>query len=290
MVNTDTSSYFSAGEGLTISYIRGAFALLSLVSTSMVFTIYVFLPKVSFSARLALYVTVSDMAASAAYLIGAPQDGTRICTAQAFLLSFFTLASIFWTVAIAYAMNPMDYVDNGVVKKRNIKKYHFMVWGGALLFASIPLYTSNYGDTGPWCWITVANNNVEYDYAKRAWGIAWRIIPFYLPLWSSVGYNIYKYFKVRKQITQMAKSGVISRLLNFMVFRMKYYPIILIVCYSWDTINRIYEMFFPTVFWMATAMTVTVTNHGFINAVWLFDFHGFREGCCNRAKEAGSSI
>ena len=75
---------------------------------------------------------------------------------------FFDMASVLWTVVIAYTLYTV------VVKQVNVSvlwPFHLFVWGGSAFLMLLPTTTNSYGDSGPWCWIR-AEMNENWDHGE----------------------------------------------------------------------------------------------------------------------------
>mmetsp|Transcript_2024 Transcript_2024/g.1854 ORF Transcript_2024/g.1854 Transcript_2024/m.1854 type:complete len:85 (+) Transcript_2024:605-859(+) len=66
-----------------------------------------------------------------------------------------------------------------------------------------------------------------------------RFIQFYIPLWLVLIFNIYSYRKVMKFMKQYVSTHLEVRFIQ----RLKYYPLVLLLCWSFGTVNRIYNIF-----------------------------------------------
>jgi hypothetical protein len=114
--------------------------------------------------------------------------------------------------------------------------YHGVSWGTSVLMTILPLTTGSFGDTGGWCWI-----KSDTDTA-----VAWRFICFYILLWVAFGYNLFVYFKIDQllkgiQQEQKKQGTAQTKRARTMMDQTKFYPLVLVVCYSFATINRLVE-------------------------------------------------
>eukprot|EP00808_Paulinella_micropora_P012216 g65911.t1 len=119
----------------------------------------------SFVFELVFWVAVSDAGFSIGKFLGdaGGNENTHLgasnalCVAQAFIISYFGLASMLWSAAIAFTLH-MAFL-NGDARFRTPqveqrwKWYHSICFGYPLLMACLPFSTDAYGDTGGWCWI-----------------------------------------------------------------------------------------------------------------------------------------
>ena len=106
-----------------------------------------------------------------------------------------------------------------------------------------------YGDTGAWCWI-------KNDY------YGWRFIQFYGILWAAIGYNSYVYYKVYEKLKASSNKE------NEMVSRIKFYPLVLVCCWTFATIDTIAEIFTTTPLWLQGLHIFLATSQGLGNAIY----------------------
>ena len=107
-----------------------------------------------------------------------------------------------------------------------------------------------------------------------------RIIQFYLPLWIAFTYNLYCYFKVVKQIRNYVSGTLELRFIS----RLKYYPLVLVFCWTFATINRLYT-FFADENITLTILHITFGGlQGFINALVYGCTTSVRQECGQRFK------
>ena len=133
--------------------------------------------------------------------------------------------------------------------------------------------SSSYESSGGWCWIS----------GKDAGGIAQRLLLFYIPVWTAVSFNCFVYYKVIKRIRLVSRSqqpgdensGDLSKILA-MINRLKLYPLILVICWIFPTINRIQnfaDFYHPQVWLSGIAVGLSSLN-GCFNAL----VYGFTPG------------
>lgn len=66
-----------------------------------------------------------------------------------------------------------------------------------------------------------------------------RFVQFYVPLWIALAFNLYAYIKVVRFIKKYISTTLEIRFIH----RLKYYPLVLVFCWTFATINRIYNIF-----------------------------------------------
>lgn len=102
-------------------------------------------------------------------------------------------------------------------------------------------------------------------------GTAWRFFIFYIPLWIVVAFNLYVYWLIYNGLAPLLQgpSDASTKGMLRVVDRLKYYPMILIVCWTFATINRIYDSIHPRNPSLGLIMMQTIfqTLQGFFNAM-----------------------
>ena len=259
--------------------------ILSFLGASFVVATYCWFKDLrKFAFKLVFFLACSDVANSLANMIGNPDEGTGACMFQALVDSFFALSSILWTTMIAYCLystviqrRPVDET------RRKEKKMYLFCWGFPMVVTLLPLTTSSYGQTGGWCWIKGGEGN--------ATGNAWRVLQLYLPLWVAMGYVAYVYYHIVKTIKSVieaqreadaaqqgggagspggAGSGdgaAAARQQLKMIRRLQFYPVIMLVCWFFPTLNRLQNVFADKPSFTLSVLAVSFSSlQGFFNA------------------------
>jgi len=208
-------------------------SILSLLGCLFIICAYLYFKEIrNLAFRLVFYLSIIDAIHSLVFMIPNYRDNdgdSVLCKIQAVGLTFFTLADVLITAEIALVL----YV--AVVKEKPIEKLEKWLLavslGMPLIAAILPFTTSSYGNAKGWCWIPDEGTH-----------IVWIIITLYGPLWVIIAFNIYAYFsviqKINTQINMISEKEDFKRQL---VRKLKFYPIILVICYLPDTVNRIYD-------------------------------------------------
>lgn len=218
----------------------------------------------TFVFQLVVWISASDIVYSIANGIGNPRDGTDACYVQAIFIQFFGLASIMWTATIAYTVEQVYLKDDSPIKTledaaRLKMTFHYIIWPVVTLCTILPATTGNYGSAAGWCWIDVIKNSTA--------GTVWRFFCFYIPLWAVCIYNLVVYAKVRKRLQETAeREGKLPDRVKRLT-RLVYYPLILVVCYIFGTINRIVSIFSRPVFGIVIIHAVGMSSQGTLNAI-----------------------
>eukprot|EP00239_Pterosperma_sp_CCMP1384_P012693 CAMPEP_0197867124 /NCGR_PEP_ID=MMETSP1438-20131217/44587_1 /TAXON_ID=1461541 /ORGANISM="Pterosperma sp., Strain CCMP1384" /LENGTH=444 /DNA_ID=CAMNT_0043485747 /DNA_START=252 /DNA_END=1586 /DNA_ORIENTATION=- len=214
-----------------------------------------------FSFQLVFWLSVSDLINGLGNLFGNPEPGV-LCSLQAYTTQFFSIASILWTTVIAYVLH-RTVVQHCTDVANLGRKFHLYVWITSLVATILPMFTNSYGPAGAWCWVVARNTGDK----------VLRFITFFLPLWLAIPYNTWVYFHVVRMLryTMMVASSVSEEqraLEAKAVARLGYYPVILVLTWTFATLNRIQNFFSPTpIFWLYCAHVITSSLQGFLNAI-----------------------
>jgi hypothetical protein len=207
--------------------------------------------------RLVFYMSVADILDGAAYLL--PSEGVY-CYLQAIGNTVFPLSSVLWSSVMAYCLYRVV-----IIKDYNLlrfeKLYLVYAYGLPLLFLVPPAATGTFGYAQGWCWITAEDETYIV-------GSVLRLVCFYIPLWAVIVFNLVVYCKIgrelNKELGMMSEDGDMRRAL---VRRLVFYPIILIVSYSFVTVKRIYDFMRPE----GASVTLTIIALVFQCAVGLLN-------------------
>lgn len=212
-----------------------------------------------FSFRLVVYIAITDLIHSVALMIPAE---TRIsCLIQAFCIEYSSLSEILWTAIMAYSIyNAVIHLDPFVERKEKV----FLVVGYVLpgILSFLPFFTDSYGQGLGWCWIT--NKSEEF---------VWKICLFYMFLVGIFVFNAVIYCVVYRKVSQEMKNSLLEeddlRINSDLLTRLKFYPIILVVCYITVTIRRVYELIYPNQheFWLVWLSGLTISLAGVLNSI-----------------------
>ncbi|KKA27875.1 hypothetical protein TD95_004127 [Thielaviopsis punctulata] len=161
--------------------------------------------------RLVLYATFGNMATNVATLMSRtytenPNSGQ--CQFQGFLIQMFMPADAYWTLAMAVNVHLTFYHHFDTHKLRRMELPYIIICYGVPFIPALVLLllrkqdgTRPYGNATLWCWIT------------PDWGI-YRIVTFYVPVWTAsiLTIAIYcragkKIFKIRKQLRHFHSSN-----------------------------------------------------------------------------------
>lgn len=250
---------FTGSQHDALTAISVTFSLISFFGVLLIIVSYLTFAKLrTFSFGLVFFMSCADLGALFSYLLGSPGEG-GLCRFQGLLQQYCELSSIIWSALIAFTLY------RAVVKLQDsaslLKRYLAFGYGIPVICAFLPLFTSSYTNTGGWCWIS----------NTQTVGQVWRWLLFYGPLWSCVGYNAYCYYLTEKAMKNMFSNQGTEMPTKYkaLIKRLKLYPLILVVCWTWATINRLQNAFSPDnpVFWLYVLQSLFRSLQGLLNCV-----------------------
>ncbi|XP_074657703.1 cyclic AMP receptor-like protein A isoform X1 [Tubulanus polymorphus] len=243
--------------------VKQAMAALSLVGCLfMIVVIWIFRKYASFTQRLILYLTISALLHSTAYLMGELHPDGPLCDFQAFWLTMLDWNVLLWVCCITVNL----YMN--AIQAKLIDRYewafHVVAWLFSLFMACLPFIGDHYGPAGAWCWVV--------DDAR------WRFGIWYGPLFGI----IFMLFSVYIYITVMVKRRVKTweglydpdterkkQMLKEDVKPLIAYPCVYLVCSSFSLINRIQNAVNPgnPVFALVLLQAIFSPVQGMLNAI-----------------------
>jgi len=226
----------------TVSLLGSCFILIS-------YYIFPTLKKLAF--HLIAMVALCDALAATTSFFGHPKNPV-LCNFQALADNFFAVGSFLWYASIVIIIHLIIQVK---LWKPPLRKMHCVVWSTSALCALLPLTTTSYGpDAICRCWIK-----------SDSTGAVMQLITFYFPLWVTAGFILYVVFRMRAQGQNLL---IILETESTIFKRLRFYPYVLLVCYTFATINRIYMTISGDVSLPLTVLHVFFTRiSGFVNFV-----------------------
>ncbi|EKX55538.1 hypothetical protein GUITHDRAFT_99314 [Guillardia theta CCMP2712] len=116
-----------------------------------------------------------------------------------------------------------------------LSRYHAIAWGIPFFLFLLPLFSKSYGYEYGACWILSTAPVL-------------RFVQFYIPLWIVIGYNVWNIstliFHLRGLVLSTQDDSQANTDLQ-VFWRLALYPVILIICWFFGTINRIYNSLHP---------------------------------------------
>jgi len=90
---------------------------------------------------------------------------------------------------------------------------------------------------------------------------------FYIPLWFIAAYNLRVFWVVRSQVKQISANGAALPRSVQALARMVWYPVVLVICYIFGTINRIQNIFSPPIYEIVILHALFQSSQGIGNAI-----------------------
>lgn len=231
------------------------------------------LTKLAF--RLVFNVAISDLCYEISFWFTNPDTHSEstACEFSGWLQQFGTLSSIMWVTCITYVIhtvvtNPASYDTI----TSDMWKFHLVIWGTSFFTSFFPMFTDSYGQAGGWCWID-----------SSSIGIFWRFLIFYCPVWGIIGYILYIFYESYRSL------GIKNRILK----QMRLYPAILIVTWTFGTINRIVQAAGKDVYGLVCVHAFLMSLYGFFNGLAYLYTPSVRESMfarCGYSPEMNNSM
>ncbi|KAJ7381325.1 hypothetical protein OS493_001448 [Desmophyllum pertusum] len=237
-------------------------------SLFIIFVIWLFKTYKYFHQRLILALSVAALCGSISFMLtGVPQERGTLCEFQAWLITYFVLAILFWVCCITFNILRALRGDRA---KRLERYYHLISWGVPLVVASLPFSEGVYGPAGPWCWVA---GDVEHS-------AIWRFAIYYIPLFICIIglFVAYAYIFVTHRRQAKRWEGIHSRndtagherrkLWMNHVNSLMAYPFIYLVLSLAPFIHRVYNAISPEPsFVLILLHVISIPLTGLINAI-----------------------
>jgi len=240
-----------------------ATAGVSIVGSTFIILSYISFPRLrSFAFELILMISVSNFLSALSYII-TPKVNPLLCEAEAVLMTFSELASIFWVGSIAFTINRIFLCDDGLsLDKTHRMKYHLFCWGISLFMCVLPFTTQSYeSKSDTWCWITFRTTS----------GKIWAFVSYYIPVLVILSYLIHVYYKFWKVLNRISQVDERESLFNTRLVtqtRMAVYPTIFFFTIICACLDRVFEIVFgKRSFCLALLHIITINLGGFANAI-----------------------
>jgi len=217
------------------------------------------------------------------------------CQVIGFFCNWTFYCSTFWTVVISTIMykdavleTPREYI---FTKKRELYSVLF-AFGVPLLLSIGPWATDSYGLAGTWCWI-ILPERYPADSIEYMWSMIWVTLQ-YSCIWIAIIINYSIFWKVLWRVRQ--KERDIGKKDHSFAGNLMKYPLVLLPCTIFGSVNRIIDIAIPNVpfYSLATIQTITFAVMGFIDSymyasnkeVW----NEFKRILCCRKREQEDSV
>jgi hypothetical protein len=215
------------GEAVIVAVLYSVTSL-SLLSTFVVFTSYLTFPDLRTPIYQAVtYLALSDFIWELFVIVCQLDSSSTNCQIYSYLITSFQVASVCWTVYIAYCVKNSIINQTEFLPRFKWWVYPLLGYGLPMAFASLPFVTDSY-DKEVLMWCLMARHD-------SLWANLWYSILFYLPLVVGLVYCLVSYIKTSR-VVRLNRSIVLqdaaelkSRL--FFIRKLKYFPMILVVCW-----------------------------------------------------------
>eukprot|EP00466_Bigelowiella_natans_P021205 jgi/Bigna1/145130/aug1.95_g19838 len=240
-------------------------ASLSLVGALFTLTCFALIPKLRrvFSFRLVFFITLNDITSSIFYLMNPvtifkPEGGYE-CQTQAFALGYFDISSMMWTAAAACTMHiaveSALNLRSAPLNNRLICIYFCFCQIGPILPSVMPFFFNAYGHSGIWCWVKSGDGeSLEII----------RMFAYYIWAWLVTFYLLFVYWKVFSTLSTVADDRNFEGLRKVWEI-LRLYPSALIFILLFGTVNRIYQAFGTSPFYLMMMEASTETLLGFLD-------------------------
>ena len=281
---------WTANEVLLLNTVQTVSGTFSFLGSSFIICCFLAFPHLrKFAFRLVFALSLSDVFLCISAFLGNPVSCSAACTVQGFIMQWFNVSSVLWTTAISFVLFMCAIRGHRVEKiEAHENKLRLFCWLVPLFIATIPLMANSYEDTGGWCWIS----------GRGAGGTAQRLFLFFFPVWTAIGFNCFVYYKVIRLVQLVTRfqmdearpetyptvGGAAGRTggqsdrskMLSAINRLRFYPLVLIGCWFFPTINRLQNFADPEnpVVWLACVSVGLSSLNGFFNAL----VYGFTPG------------
>lgn len=179
--------------------------------------------------QLVSYVAISDFFTALVYLFGNVETGSAACWIQAMVSNGFSVASIFWNVAISYQVYLIVNRQN-LLSKSAMRYCHIFCWGFPFLLTFLVLSTNTFGrsddDFDSGCFITNTGRSPK-------WGLLfWDLMALFVWIWISCVAIIYFYVKIGIRLYQIEMASIPLWTAAYSLFL---YPLIIMLCWGVNT-------------------------------------------------------
>jgi len=134
------------------------------------------------------------------------------------------------TQSVVYGVTDLDAYS---------KWYYFAIFAIPALLSIVPAVSGVYGVSGFYCWIQ------DDGSQSRVSVLVWRLCLFYIPLWLSTIYNFVNYIRIWRFVKEYfskeeENDDIATKKQLSIIKKLTLYPLIMVVCYLFATINKIY--------------------------------------------------
>lgn len=190
--------------------------------------------------KIILHIAICDFMVAVGCLIGLPGDGSLACFIQSPLINIGQVGQIFWVTVLAYYLYLIisSSISSSQSTGHLVSTKAMLVCYGIPIFVSfIPLTTVPFGAIdGGWCYIK--------EGSKHKWTLdLWYVVSIFMWLYGAVILYLVLFGYIYYKLSDL-KSVTVSKAISKAVFRIIWYPIVLMINYTplsiylfWLTVN-----------------------------------------------------
>ena len=115
-----------------------------------------------------------------------------------------------------------------------MRYFYFIIFIAPFFISLVPFISNDYGKGQYSCWF-------DEQKVDKLRPFLWQMCYFYIPLWISITFNLLNYIRIYLFVK---KEDFDNEFHINITKRLRYYPLIMIVCYSLDTVNFIWKFTF----------------------------------------------
>lgn len=259
-------------------------SLLSILGCLSVILILAVLKQRSYL-KIIEYICLSDLLSCCGSIIGYQHDNTGPCTFQAIFTTWFQLSSLAWTVTLTALL--LNIIVTGRTFSADLFWVQGINWGLPLLITLLPLTTNRYGYEYPfdddvhkdsytaWCFVGVHEKSHQQEFTSSIWIFA----SFYVEVWLSLLLIVIFFFiiRVRTNTLELKTAPLILEAFK----KLLPYPIVIVICYTLPTANRIYALANPSghrakqsnsniAIAVESVINITLTSQGLLTSIIFF--------------------
>ncbi len=277
MSSTTSWDIFSDQEEIVLIWLTVSLSTLSLLGSFFILISMTIFSKLrnAFAFRLIIALAVANIGLEITYLMGSHNvPSTAGCFAKGWMRLYFTLTGLFVTTVIMATCYRL-IIQNDRTIQEAYWKMMAVCWGIPIGMTLLPLISNTYNNINSDAWCGISGMETSGEYESELWGL----FLLYIPLWITVIANFWMLFSVSEailrleniaykidgvtppggnQFTSSTSYGALedsstcspvepgpptrkSRTVGI-INLLRMYPVALCVCYSWATVNRIFEL------------------------------------------------
>ncbi len=292
MISSTTSwDVFSDQEEIVLSWLTVSLITLSLLGSFFILISVALFSKLrrAFAFRLIIALAIANIGLEITYLIGShDMFSTARCFAKGWMRLYFTLTGLFVTTVIMATCYRLIIQNDSTIQEAYWKMM-VVCWGIPIGMTLLPFISHNYDNLNSDAWCNISGMDTSGEYEVELWGLFLLYVPLWVAIIANF-WMLFRVSEAILQLENIASrigvtSGIPvgnqypssksygaleedssstcspveppgppkgqSRTVGI-INLLRMYPVALCVCYSWATINRIYELITNTQspFWL----------------------------------------